>query len=119
MKPITLKQNTEAIKLEDVDKEASNDPTALAALCCPYFIIHSVDDDFCCSFLATGFLTAKGSLVRSIMYPPPVDYRFERDSYKFVAVLAFIAFCGFGYSIFLKVNVLCIEENKTYPCPPM
>ncbi len=54
-------------------------------------------------YLFLGFLTAKGSLVRSIMYPPPVDYRFERDSYKFVAVLALIAVMGFGYSVYLKV----------------
>ncbi|CAL8110548.1 unnamed protein product [Orchesella dallaii] len=54
--------------------------------------------------LRSGFLTAKGNLVRSIMYPPPVDYRFERDSYKFVAVLACIAIIGFIYSVVLKFN---------------
>lgn len=54
-------------------------------------------------FFFVGFLTAKGNLVRSIMYPPPVDYRFERDSYKFVAVLGCIAIIGFIYSVFLKV----------------
>lgn len=55
-------------------------------------------------FLCTGFLTAKGSLVRSIMYPPPVDYKFERDSYKFVAVLGCIAGVGFINSIFTKAS---------------
>ncbi|XP_021950610.1 probable cation-transporting ATPase 13A3 isoform X2 [Folsomia candida] len=54
--------------------------------------------------LRCGFLTAKGSLVRSILYPPPVDYKFERDSYKFVAVLACIAGVGFINSIFTKLR---------------
>jgi len=53
-----------------------------------------------------GFLTAKGNLVRSIMYPPPVDYKFEKDSYKFVTVLAGIAIIGFIYSIFVKVSLI-------------
>ncbi|CAG7720248.1 unnamed protein product, partial [Allacma fusca] len=53
--------------------------------------------------LRTGFLTAKGNLVRSIMYPPPVDYKFETDSYKFVAVLACIAGVGFINSILTKL----------------
>lgn len=51
----------------------------------------------------TGFSTAKGGLVRSILYPPPVDYRFERDSYKFVTLLASIAMVGFVYTVVTKV----------------
>ncbi|ODM87469.1 putative cation-transporting ATPase 13A3 [Orchesella cincta] len=62
--------------------------------------------------LRSGFLTAKGSLVRSIMYPPPVDYRFERDSYKFVAALACIAIIGFIYSVVLKVNDINQRVNR-------
>lgn len=50
----------------------------------------------------TGFSTAKGGLVRSILYPPPVDFRFEKDSYKFVALLATIATVGFVYTIITK-----------------
>ena len=44
----------------------------------------------------TGFLTTKGRLVLSIMYPAPVDFKFEQDSYKFVGFLAAIAFTGKG-----------------------
>lgn len=51
----------------------------------------------------TGFSTAKGGLVRSILYPPPVDFRFEKDSYRFVALLACIAGIGFIYTIVTKV----------------
>lgn len=52
---------------------------------------------------STGFLTAKGSLVSSIMYPPPADFKFERDSYKFIGFLAFLASIGFVYSLVQKV----------------
>ncbi|XP_044260225.1 polyamine-transporting ATPase 13A3-like isoform X2 [Tribolium madens] len=51
----------------------------------------------------TGFSTAKGSLVRSILYPPPVDFRFEKDSYRFVVLLAGVALIGFIYTVVTKV----------------
>jgi len=51
----------------------------------------------------TGFSTSKGNLVRSILYPPPVDFKFEHDSYKFVKLLAGIASIGFVYTILTKV----------------
>ncbi|XP_076635003.1 polyamine-transporting ATPase anne boleyn [Colletes latitarsis] len=51
----------------------------------------------------TGFNTSKGGLVRSIMYPPPVDFKFEQDSYKFVILLAGIASIGVIYTIVTKV----------------
>lgn len=50
----------------------------------------------------TGFNTSKGGLVRSIMYPPPVDFKFEQDSYKFVILLAAIASIGVIYTIVTK-----------------
>lgn len=53
-------------------------------------------------FLA-GFYTSKGELVRSIMYPKPADFKFERDTYIFVGVLAIIAGLGFIYTIILEV----------------
>jgi len=53
--------------------------------------------------ISTGYMTAKGSLVSAIMYPPPVDFRFERDSYRFVGFLASLASVGFIYSIIRKI----------------
>lgn len=38
------------------------------------------------------------------MYPPPADFRFERDSYKFVAFLAGLASIGFTYNVTRKVT---------------
>lgn len=50
----------------------------------------------------TGYLTSRGALVRSILYPPPADFRFERDSYKFIGILAVIAFAGLVYTCIAK-----------------
>ncbi|KAJ8686576.1 hypothetical protein QAD02_022370 [Eretmocerus hayati] len=52
--------------------------------------------------IRTGFNTSKGGLVRSIMYPPPVDFKFEQDSYKFVELLGCIASIGVIYTIVSK-----------------
>ena len=55
-------------------------------------------------FSITGFSTAKGELVRSIMFPKPVDFKFNKDTYKFIGVLASIALLGFIYTIVLMVS---------------
>jgi len=49
--------------------------------------------------IRTGYLTTKGDLVRSILYPPPVDFQFERDSIKFICGLAVIATVGMIYTM--------------------
>ena len=51
----------------------------------------------------TGFMTSKGQLVRSILYPPPVDFELQQDSYKFIAVLAGVAIVGVFYSSYTMV----------------
>ena len=53
---------------------------------------------------STGFMTAKGSLVSAIMYPLPVDFRFERDSYRFIGFLASLAFIGLTYNLTKRVR---------------
>ncbi|KAL4221380.1 hypothetical protein ACF0H5_019638 [Mactra antiquata] len=52
----------------------------------------------------TGFSTSKGELVRSILYPKPVDFKFNRDTYKFVGVLAAIACMGLVFTMVLMSN---------------
>ena len=54
--------------------------------------------------IRTGFLTTKGALVRSILYPPPVDFQFEKDSLAFVKFLSVVASIGFVYTIVSKVS---------------
>uniref|UniRef100_A0A674P4G6 ATPase cation transporting 13A2 n=1 Tax=Takifugu rubripes TaxID=31033 RepID=A0A674P4G6_TAKRU len=46
----------------------------------------------------TGFFTAKGSLVSSIMYPQPINFRFYQDAAKFLLILGCLAFLGTIYS---------------------
>uniref|UniRef100_A0A0P4W4W7 Cation-transporting ATPase n=2 Tax=Scylla olivacea TaxID=85551 RepID=A0A0P4W4W7_SCYOL len=49
----------------------------------------------------TGFNTAKGELVRSILYPRPLDFKFYKDAMKFILFLFFIASIGMSYSIYI------------------
>ena len=58
-----------------------------------------------------GFYTSKGELVRSIMYPKPADFKFERDTYIFVGVLAIIAGLGFIYTIILEVFLFVLPSS--------
>lgn len=44
----------------------------------------------------TGFLTTKGSLVRDILYPKEIKFKFYEDGMKFVAIMAIIAVIGFA-----------------------
>uniref|UniRef100_A0A8C5EYF5 Cation-transporting ATPase n=1 Tax=Gopherus evgoodei TaxID=1825980 RepID=A0A8C5EYF5_9SAUR len=41
--------------------------------------------------LQTGFNTAKGDLVRSILYPKPMNFKLYRDAFKFIIILTLIA----------------------------
>lgn len=63
-----------------------------------------MEDNFRAVVLRTGFLTTKGQLVRSIMYPIPADFKFDRDSYKFIIILTFLAILGLIYTVVLKVG---------------
>ena len=59
----------------------------------------------------TGFATTKGSLILSILYPKPSTFKFEQQSYKFIASLFSVALIGFGLTIWqLKARD---AEDKT------
>ncbi|OWZ05391.1 hypothetical protein PHMEG_00022527, partial [Phytophthora megakarya] len=45
--------------------------------------------------LSTGFSTGRGELFRSILYPKPISFEFERDSYRYLIVLWSIAIAAF------------------------
>ncbi|XP_056132320.1 polyamine-transporting ATPase 13A3 [Lampris incognitus] len=51
----------------------------------------------------TGFSTAKGQLVRSILYPKPTDFKLYHDAYLFLLCLVAVAGIGFIYSIVLSI----------------
>lgn len=42
----------------------------------------------------TGFHTTKGSLVRGMLFPKPMGFKFYRDSFRFIGFLACIALVG-------------------------
>jgi len=54
--------------------------------------------------LGLGFSTSKGELVRSILFPKPVDFKFSQDGIKFVGCLAVIAVIGMIYTFILMVS---------------
>ncbi|KAK2576200.1 hypothetical protein KPH14_008405 [Odynerus spinipes] len=54
--------------------------------------------------IRTGLHTNRGALVAAILYPPPADFKFDQDSYKFIGILAFIASCGFIYTVVTKAS---------------
>lgn len=54
-----------------------------------------------------GFNTAKGDLIRSILFPKPVDFKFYNDSLKFIGFLAIIASLGmiYGAAVYIRRKV--------------
>ncbi|XP_029680789.1 probable cation-transporting ATPase 13A3 isoform X1 [Formica exsecta] len=54
--------------------------------------------------IRTGFLTNRGGLIAAILYPPPADFKFDKDSYKFIGILAFIATLAVIYTVVTKVS---------------
>ncbi|XP_043107813.1 polyamine-transporting ATPase 13A3 isoform X2 [Puntigrus tetrazona] len=51
----------------------------------------------------TGFSTAKGQLIRSILYPKPTDFKLYRDAYMFLLCLVAVASIVFVYSLVMKI----------------
>ncbi|KAI8968365.1 hypothetical protein BDF20DRAFT_981485 [Mycotypha africana] len=58
----------------------------------------------------TGFNTAKGALVRSMLFPKPNNFKFYRDSFRFIGVLSIIAIIGFLIS---SVNFVRLGIDTT------
>ncbi|XP_015762020.1 PREDICTED: probable cation-transporting ATPase 13A3 [Acropora digitifera] len=52
----------------------------------------------------TGFSTTKGRLIRSILNPKPVGFKFFRDSMRFIGFLSILALAGFSYSVYIFVK---------------
>eukprot|EP00057_Strongylocentrotus_purpuratus_P007019 XP_011661493.1 PREDICTED: probable cation-transporting ATPase 13A3 isoform X1 [Strongylocentrotus purpuratus] len=56
------------------------------------------DEAVKCVVTQTGFSTAKGQLVKSILYPKPTEIKLYRDALLFVGILTIIAIIGFIYT---------------------
>lgn len=46
-----------------------------------------------------GYNTAKGDLVRSILYPRPLNFKLYNEAFKFMVFLACIGVVGFFYGL--------------------
>lgn len=54
--------------------------------------------------IRTGYDTYKGFLIRQIMFPPPLKFKFYEDSIKFVVFLCCLAVGGIVYTIVLSLR---------------
>ncbi|KAL5111345.1 putative cation-transporting ATPase [Taenia crassiceps] len=52
----------------------------------------------------TGFRTAKGEMVRAILFPKPMKFKFTRDVNRFIGVLALVALSGFAFSVYILLR---------------
>lgn len=74
----------------------------------------------------TGFNTTKGALVRSMLFPKPSGFKFYRDSFRYISVMAGIAAIGFMVSLFnfirlgldLKLIIVRALDIITIVVPP-
>lgn len=65
-------------------------------------------------YFVLGFSTAKGQLIRSILYPKPTDFKLYRDAYMFLLCLVGVAGVGFIYSIVLSIMNEVIPFSTRY-----
>lgn len=65
---------------------------------------------------ATGFNTVKGNLIRSILYPKELEFKFKKDSVRYIFFMAALSFVGYFISVpfMLKngVDFLTILERS-------
>lgn len=76
-----------------------------------------VDDDEAIALavvVRTGFQTTKGALVRSMLFPKPSGFKFYRDSFRYISVMAIVAILGFIASFvnFVRLGVSLVLLSK-------
>ncbi|XP_054164736.1 polyamine-transporting ATPase 13A3-like [Oppia nitens] len=54
--------------------------------------------------IRTSFQTAKGELVRSILFPKPVDFKFNRHINQFIIIMICLSLSGFIYTFVIKAK---------------
>lgn len=53
--------------------------------------------------IRTGFDTFKGFLIRQIIFPPPLKFKFYEDSIKYILFLSCLAFGGLLYTLYCSI----------------
>lgn len=68
---------------------------------------HSPGEPAIALVVRTGFSTTKGSLLRSMLFPKPVGFKFYEDSFKYIGFMSLIAMFGFIFSTinFIKLGL--------------
>ena len=61
-------------------------------------------------------MTTKGELVRSILFPPPLDFQFHRDFLKSIYVFLTLGLIGMAYSLTMWIRN-GVRENFKFPFP--
>uniref|UniRef100_A0A674I4V3 Cation-transporting ATPase n=1 Tax=Terrapene triunguis TaxID=2587831 RepID=A0A674I4V3_9SAUR len=72
---------------------------------------HYITYTICGDCLNIGFNTAKGDLVRSILYPKPMNFKLYRDAFKFIIILTSIGVLGLIYTVCVYVQHKVIAET--------
>ncbi|KAG9493960.1 hypothetical protein GDO78_001695 [Eleutherodactylus coqui] len=86
--------NTEPWKVHSVDDYKRH------ILFCGTQVIQTKSSDYVKAVvMRTGFNTAKGDLVRSILYPKPVNYKLYRDALIFLGFLIGLSLIGMIYAV--------------------
>ena len=52
----------------------------------------------------SGFMTTKGELVRAILFPPPLDFKFHSDFLKSIYVFLSLGLVGMAYSLYMWIS---------------
>ncbi|XP_030071564.1 probable cation-transporting ATPase 13A4 [Microcaecilia unicolor] len=55
--------------------------------------------------MQTGFNTAKGDLVKSILYPKPMNFKLHRDALRFFMFLAVLSLAGATYTVWVYTAI--------------
>ena len=73
---------------------------------------NNVDEKILGMVTQTGFTTAKGELIRTMMFPKPSNFKFYQDSFRFIGLLALMAIAGNSilFCCLLRVKIeFCID----------
>lgn len=89
--------------------DESTDIKAVTIRTGSYSLFHDLCFYQTMSCFLVAFNTTKGELIRSVLFPKPVDFNFSRDTYKYVGGMATIAGCGMILSLVLRVSRIIIK----------
>ena len=62
----------------------------------------------------TGFNTTKGALVRSMLFPRPLGFKFYRDAFRYIFVMGVVGGVGFVASFlnFVRLGVSTLGASR-------